>query len=182
MRPPVIVGPGDRSDRFTYWPDRIDAGGEVLVQGDPTDPVQFVDVRDLAEFYVHLLEEDTAGIFNSVGPGAPLSSAELVYGIRAITGTPVSFTWVDWDFLAERGQMPQSQLPFWQPPRGRYLNYGRMDSSRGIAAGLRFRPLAVTAKDTLDWHRSREVGGEYRLRTGLDRATEVELLAAWGAK
>lgn len=63
--------------------------------------------------------------------------------------------------------------------RGRYLNYGRMDSSRGIAAGLRFRPLAVTAKDTLDWHRSREVGGEYRLRTGLDRATEVELLAAW---
>ncbi|MXW18689.1 MAG: NAD-dependent epimerase/dehydratase family protein [Gemmatimonadetes bacterium] len=179
VRPPVIVGPGDRSDRFTYWPDRIDAGGEVLVQGDPTDPVQFIDVRDLSEFYVHLLEQQTAGVLNSVGPGAPLSSAELVYGIRAITATPVSFTWVDWDFLAERGQMPQQQLAFWQPPRGRYLNYGRMDSSRGIAAGLRFRPLAVIAKDTLDWHRSREVGGEYRLRTGLNRATEAELLAAW---
>ncbi len=180
VRPPVIVGTGDRSDRFTYWPVRIDAGGEVLVQGDPADPVQFIDVRDLADFYVHLLEQQTAGIFNSVGPGAPLSAAELVYGIRAVTSTPVAFTWVDWNFLAERGLMPQRQLPFWQPPRGRYLNYGRMDSSRGIAAGLTFRPLAVTAEDTLDWHRSREAGGdEYRLRTGLDRATEAGLLREW---
>ena len=179
VRPPVIVGPGDRSDRFTYWPDRIDAGGEVLVQGDPTDPVQFIDVRDLSEFYINLLEQQTAGIFNSVGPGAPLSSAELVYGIRAITAAPVSFTWVDWDFLAERGQMPQRQLPFWQPPAGNYLNYGRIDSSRGIAAGLTFRPLAVIAQDTLEWHRSREAGGEYPLRTGLDRATEARLLAEW---
>ncbi len=179
VRPPVIVGPGDRSDRFTYWPVRIDAAGEVLVQGDPADPVQFIDVRDLADFYVHLLEQQTAGVFNSVGPGAHLSAAELVYGIRAVTSTPVAFTWVEWDFLAERGLMPQRQLPFWQPPRGRYLNYGRMDSSRGIAAGLTFRPLAVTARDTLDWHRSREAGGEYRLRTGLDRATEAGLLRAW---
>ncbi len=179
VRPPVIVGPGDRSDRFTYWPGRIDAGGDVLVQGDPTDPVQFIDVRDLSEFYIHLLEQQTVGIFNSTGPGAPLSAAELVYGIRAITSSAVSFTWVDWDFLAERGQMPQQQLPFWQPPRGRYLNYGRIDSSRGIAAGLTFRPLAVIAKDTLDWHRSREAGGEFQLRTGLDRATEARLLAEW---
>ncbi len=179
VRPPVIVGPGDRSDRFTYWPNRIDAGGEVLVQGDPSDPVQFVDVRDLSEFYIHLLEQQTAGIFNSVGPGAPLSAAELVYGIRAITATPMSFTWVDWDFLAQRGQMPQAQLPFWQPPRGHYLNYGRMDSSRGIAAGLTFRPLAVIAKDTLDWHRSRDAAGGYEWRTGLDRATEARLLAEW---
>ena len=179
VRPPVIVGPGDRSDRFTYWPDRIDDGGEVLVQGDPTDPVQFVDVRDLSEFYIHLLEQQTAGIFNSEGPGAPLSAAELVYGIRAITATPVSFTWVDWDFLAERGQMPQAPLPFWQPPRGDYLNYGRMDSSRAIAAGLTFRPLAVVARDTLDWHRSREEAGEHPWRTGLDRETEAGLLAEW---
>ena len=114
------------------------------------------------EFYIHLLEQQTAGIFNSVGPGAPLSAAELVYGIRAITATPVSFTWVDWDFLAERGQMPQAPLPFWQPPRGHYLNYGRMDSSRGIAAGLAFRPLAVTAKDTLDWNGAREEAGEHQ--------------------
>lgn len=178
VRPPVVVGPNDPTDRFTYWVDRIDDGGEVMVQGDPTDPVQFVDVRDLAEFYVNLLEHETRGVFNTNGPAAPLSAAEMVYGIRAVTANPVSFTWVDWDFLAERGFLPQEQLPFWQPPRGRYLNYGRMDSSRAIAAGLRFRPLAVTAKETLDWHRSRENMGNYQMRM-LPRGTEARLLAEW---
>ena len=81
-RPPVIVGPGDRSDRFTYWVDRIDDGGDILVQGDPTDPIQFVDVRDLSEFYVHLLEQSTAGIFNTEGPGSPLNTAGLIHGIK----------------------------------------------------------------------------------------------------
>lgn len=178
-RPPVIVGPGDRSDRFTYWPARIHAGGEVLVQGDPDDLLQFIDVRDLAEFYVHLLEQGTDGVFNTEGPASPLSAAELVYGIRAITATPVSFTWVDWDFLSARGLMPQRQLPFWQPPRGRYLNYGRMDISRAIAAGLTFRPLATTAKETLDWHLTRFAPGRAALRTGLDRAAEASLLEEW---
>lgn len=180
VRPPVVVGPGDPTDRFTYWVDRIDDGGEVMVWGDPADPVQFVDVRDLAEFFVNLLEHETRGIFNTNGPASPLSSAEFVYGIRAVTANPVSFTWVDWDFLAERELMPQNPLPFWQPPRGRYLNYGRMDSSRAIAAGLRFRPLAVTAKDTLDWHRSREDMGNYQMRI-LDRGMEERVLAEWHA-
>ncbi len=179
-RPPVVVGPGDLSDRFTYWVDRIDNGGEVMVWGDPTDPVQFVDVRDLAEFYINLLEHETRGIFNTNGPEALLTSAELVYGIRAITATPVSFTWVDWDFLAERGLQPQNPLPFWQPPQGRYLNYGRMDSSRAIAAGLRFRPLAVTASQTLEWHRNRESLGSYQLRV-VSREVEARVLAEWKA-
>ena len=180
VRPPVVVGPGDPTDRFTYWVDRIDDGGEVMVQGDPTDPIQFVDVRDLADFYINLLEHKTRGTFNTNGPEAPLSAAELVYGIRATTATPVSFTWVDWDFLGERGLHPQDPLPFWQPPRGRYLNYGRMDSSRAIAAGLRFRPLAVTARQTLDWHRSREELGNYQLRV-VNRDTEARVLAEWHA-
>ena len=179
-RPPVVVGPGDLSDRFTYWVDRIDDGGEVMVWGDPTDPVQFVDVRDLAEFYINLLEHETRGIFNTNGPAAPLTSAELVYGIRAITAAPVSFTWVDWDFLAERGLHPQNPLPFWQPPRGRYLNYGRMDSNRAIAAGLRFRPLAVTARQTLDWHRNRQTLSNYQLRL-VTREVEERVLAEWKA-
>lgn len=178
-RPPVIVGPGDRSDRFTYWPARIHEGGDVLVQGDRSDPVQFIDVRDLVDFYVHLLEQETAGVFNTEGPAALLSSAELVHGVRAITSAPVSFTWVDWDFLAARGQMPRQQLPFWEPPRGRYLNFGRMDSSRAIAAGLTFRPLAVTAKETLDFHLTRSPERQSDLRIGLDRATEARLLEEW---
>lgn len=179
-RPPVVVGPGDQSDRFTYWVDRIDDGGEVMVWGDPTDPVQFVDVRDLAEFYINLLEHETRGIFNTNGPAAPLTSAELVYGIRAITAAPVSFTWVDWDFLAERGLHPQNPLPFWQPPRGLYLNYGRMDSSRAIAAGLRFRSLAVIASQTLDWHRNRQTLSNYQLRL-VTREVEERVLAEWKA-
>ena len=179
VRPPIIVGPGDRTDRFTYWVDRIDDGGDVMAWGDPDDPVQFIDVRDLSEFYVHLLEQQTRGIYNSEGPGSPLTSAELVYGIRSITSTPVRFTWVDWDFLIERGEVPQQSLPFWQPPRGRYLNYGRMDIRRAVDKGLTFRPLAVTARETLDWHRSRSQEQQANLRVGLDRAREAELLREW---
>jgi 2'-hydroxyisoflavone reductase len=178
-RPPIIVGPGDRTDRFTYWVDRIDDGGDILVWGEPTDPVQFVDVRDLSEFYIHLIENSTAGIFNTEGPGSALTTAGLIHGIKAITSTPSTFHWVDWDFLIDAGETPQGSLPFWQPPRGRYLNYGHMDNSRAIAKGLTFRPLAVTAKDTLDWHRTRPAEQQDSLRVGLTREREAELLAGW---
>lgn len=175
-RPPVIVGPGDRTDRFTYWVDRIDDGGDILVQGAPTDRIQFVDVRDLSEFYVHLLETSTTGIYNTEGPGSALDTAGLVHGIKAITSTPSTFHWVDWDFLIGEGETPQGSLAFWQPPRGRYLNYGRMVNTRAISRGMTFRPLAVTGKDTLDWHRSREAVEQETLRTGLTRDREAELL------
>jgi 2'-hydroxyisoflavone reductase len=180
-RPPVIVGPGDRSDRFTYWVDRIDDGGEILVQGDPTDPIQFVDVRDLAEFYVHLLENSTTGIYNTEGPGSALNTAGLVHGIKAITSTPSEFRWVPWDFLIGEGETPQGSLAFWQPPSGRYLNYGLMVNSRAIAKGMTFRPLAVIAKDTLDWHRTRSKAEQDKLRAGLSRAREAELLEKWAS-
>ena len=150
-----------------------------MAQGDPSDPVQFVDVRDLSEFYVHLLEQSATGIYNCEGPASPLSSAELLHGMRAVTSQPGSFTWVDWDWLAEHGEMPQQSLPFWQPPRGRYLNYGRMDSSRAIAAGLTFRPLAVTTRDTLDWHLTRPAEVRSNMRTGLSPDRERELLRLW---
>ncbi|MDH4072329.1 MAG: epimerase, partial [Gammaproteobacteria bacterium] len=145
------------------------------------DPLQFIDVRDLAEFYVHLLENSVSGIFNTEGPGSPISSAGLVHGIKSITSTPSTFTWVDWDFLIAEGETPQDSLPFWQPPRGAYVNYGRMDNRRAIANGLRFRPLAVTARDTLEWHRTRAAAGQEALRTGLSREREAELLARWRA-
>jgi 2'-hydroxyisoflavone reductase len=181
-RPPIIVGPGDRTDRFTYWVDRIDDGGDILVQGDPSDPVQFVDVRDLAEFYVHLLENSTVGVFNTEGPGFALNTAGLVHGIRAITSTPSTFHWVDWDFVLAEGETPQGSLPFWQPPRGRYLNYGKMVNTRATDAGLMFRPLAVTAKETLDWHRTRSADQQAQLRVGLSRSREAELLRKWQSR
>ena len=181
-RPPVIVGPGDRSDRFTYWVDRIDDGGDILVQGDYDDPIQFVDVRDLAEFYVHLVENSIAGVFNTEGPASALTTAGLVHGIKAVTANPSRFHRVDWDFLIDAGETPQGSLPFWQPPRGRYLNYGRMDNRRAIASGMTFRPLAVTARDTLDWHRTRSAEAQATLRVGLTRDREAELLRRWHSR
>ncbi len=178
-RPPVIVGPGDRSDRFTYWVDRIDDGGDILVQGDPTDPLQFIDVRDLSEFYIHLLEHSITGIYNTEGPGSALNTAGLVHGIKAITSTPSTFHWVDWDFLIGEGEVAQRTLAFWQPPRGRYLNYGLTDNRRAIARGLKFRPLAEIAADTLDWHRKRSAAQQQNLRAGLSRDREAELLRKW---
>ena len=180
-RPPVIVGPGDRTDRFTYWVDRLDDGGEVLVQGHADDPIQFIEVRDLSEFYVHLLENGTTGIYNTEGPQAELTTAGLVHGIRAITSSVSNLHWVPWDFLVEQGEVPQDTLVFWNRPKGRYLNYGRMVNTRAIAKGLRFRPLATIAQDTLAWHRTRPAADQTPLRAGLTRDREQELLRIYGA-
>lgn len=180
IRPPVITGPGDDTDRFTYWYERVYRGGEVLAPGSPSDPVQYIDVRDLAEFDVTLVESRTAGVFNIGGPAAPLTSGEFLYGLRAITSAPVYWTWVDWDFLEAHG-LGERELPGWRAPRGRYLNNARMDNRRAIAAGLRFRPLAVTAMDTLAWWRTRTGEDAGRIDAGIPAEKEKEILAAWKA-
>lgn len=175
VRPCIITGPGDTTDRFTYWYQRIHQGGQVLAPGDPSDPLQYIDVRDLVEFYITLLEDGTRGIFNGVAPAAPLTSAEFLYGIRATTPTPLDFDWVTWDFLAEHGLRAGQELPCWRPPEGEFLNYGRMDHGQAIAAGLTFRPLAETALDTRLWAESRGTP----LRSGPSREKEQQVLAAW---
>ncbi|MEX2610512.1 MAG: NAD-dependent epimerase/dehydratase family protein [Gemmatimonadota bacterium] len=177
-RPSIITGPGDSTDRFTYWYDRVHRGGEVLAPGNPADPVQYMDVRDLVEFYVHALEQGTTGVFNTLGPAAPLSSAEFLYGLRAVTAAPVSFTWADWDFLAGHGIREGQELSAWRAPRGDNLNYGRVDNSRAIAAGLTFRPLAVTAGDTLDWWYGLPEERRAGSRAGIPAERERAALAA----
>jgi 2'-hydroxyisoflavone reductase len=181
VRPGLIVGPGDNTDRFTYWPARIDRGGEVLAPGEPDNPVMFIDVRDLAEWYVHLLEQQATGVFNALGPEAPLSYAELLYGIRSITATPVSFTWVDTDFLLEREVRPYSHMPLWMPARDNRVGFNRFDLTRSLEAGLTYRPLAVTARDTLDYHTSRPIERQQHMRAGISAKRERELLDAWHA-
>ena len=181
VRPGLIVGPGDTTDRFTYWPVRIDRGGEVLAPGDLDNRVMFIDVRDLAEWYVRLLEREAKGVLNALGPEAPLSYAEFLYGVRAITSTPLSFTWVDTDFLLEREVRPYTDLPLWMPARGDRVGFNRFDLTRSLDMGITYRPLAVTAYDTLEYHKSRPAEQQERLRAGLAPDRERELLAAWRA-
>jgi 2'-hydroxyisoflavone reductase len=179
VRPPIITGPGDNTDRFTFWYVRVDRGGEVMAPGDPSDPIQYVDVRDLADFVVLMGEEGTTGIFNVEAPAAPLSSAGFLYGLRATTGNPVEFTWVPWDFLARRGLHGGAEIPAWRAPEGEWLNYGRMDNRRAMAAGMTFRPLAVTAMDTLAWWKERAAVEGEALRAGYSSQREAEVLAQW---
>ncbi|KPK62167.1 MAG: hypothetical protein AMS21_08040 [Gemmatimonas sp. SG8_38_2] len=182
VRPGLIVGPGDPTDRWTYWPVRINRGGEVLAPGDPGTLVRFIDVRDLTEWAIRLLEQQTPGVFNAVGPRSHLSIAEMLYGIRATTSDAVSFTWVDTDFLFEHDVRPWADMPAWLPPRDGYEGYGSISRDRAIAAGLSFRPLAVTATDTVDWWMSLPEERRQSPKAGLTPEREAEVLAAWDAR
>jgi len=175
VRPGLIVGPGDPTDRFTYWPVRIDEGGEVLAPGRPEHANQIIDQRDLGEWIVRLAEDGTAGNFNATGPAARMSMAEMLFGIRAITSAPVRFTWVDEAFLEELEVRPWGDLPAWIPGDGLMF----VDIRRALAAGLTFRPLAVTALDTLEWDRARPPAARRDRQAGMSRERERELLAAW---
>jgi len=181
VRPGLIVGPRDNSDRFTYWPVRVDRGGEVLAPGDGTDMAQIVDVRDLGIFLVHLVEQEASGTYNAVGPSSPMSLPEMLYGVRAVTSSDVSFTWVDADFLREHDVGSWIEMPVWVYPSHETRGFMDWDCSKAIAAGLTFRPLADTARDTLTWWKERGDDAP-PLRTGLAPEKEAAILAAWKAR
>lgn len=178
VRPGLIVGPGDNSDRFTYWPVRIDRGGEILAPGDGTDLAQIVDVRDLAMWMVHLLEAGASGTYNATGPRSPMTMAEMLYGIRAITSSAVSFTWVPADFLREHQVGAWMEMPVWVYPSEETQGFSAWDCSKAMAAGLEFRPLADTARDTLAWWKARPADAR-PMRTGVAPEKEAAILAAW---
>lgn len=179
VRPGLIVGPGDRSDRFTYWPVRIDRGGEILAPGSPDDPVQIIDARDLAEWMVRMVEARATGVYNATGPKHPMMMAEMLYGIRAVTAGDCRFTWVSADFLAKHKVEAWSDMPTWVPPTDGMEGFSRVDCSRALAKGLRFRPLADTARDTLTWFKELPAERQAQLRSGIDPARETQVLAAW---
>jgi 2'-hydroxyisoflavone reductase len=186
IRPCLIVGPLDRTDRFTYWVARVDKGGEVLAPDSPDDPCQFIDSRDLAEFSIRMAEGRVFGTFNAIGPDKPLTTGEMLYGVKAVTTAGAQFTWVPWEFLKAQGIRPWSQMTVWEPPIGATLGYQRRNASKAIAKGLTFRPVAVTAKDTLDWHKTRPQAEQDavlqgKAQNGLAMTKEAEVLAAWKA-
>jgi len=180
VRPGLIVGPGDNSDRFTYWPARIDRGGEVVAPGDGTDHAQIVDVRDLGRFIIHLLEQEASGTYNAVGPKGPMTMPEMLYGIKAVTSSEVTFTWIPSDFLQEHQVGGWMEMPVWVHPSQETQGFMKWDCRKAIAAGLAFRPLADTARDTLTWWK--EETGSRALRTGLKPEKEKAILEAWKAR
>ncbi len=179
VRPGLIVGPRDRSDRFTYWPVRLERGGEVLAPGDPATPVMFIDARDLSEWYIRLLEQGVRGVYMGLGPAEPLDFRGLLDGIQAGIGSSAGFTWVETDFLLERGVRAYTDMPLWMPVTDTTRGFNRFDLSRIAETGITYRPLAVTARETLAWHHTRPESEQTRLQRGLRAEREVELLRQW---
>jgi len=179
IRPGLIVGPGDESDRFTYWPVRIDRGGEVLAPGEPGDPVQFIDARDLAEWTIRMVEAGATGIYNATGPATTLGVGDLLGGIKTALGSAADFTWVNTDFLEKEKVAPWSDMPVWVPPRGEEGGIGRISTKKALEKGIAFRPLADTARDTLAWFKAQPPERQAKPRAGLTPAREAEVLAAW---
>jgi 2'-hydroxyisoflavone reductase len=186
IRPGLIVGPLDPSDRFTYWPVRIDKGGEVMAPGAPTDPVQFIDARDLAEWTIKMIEAKETGTYNATGPDKPLTMAEMLYGIKAVTTAGAQFTWVPADFLAQQNVRGWRDMPVWIAPSPATAGFSKRSVAKAVAKGLTFRPLAVTAKDTIDWAKTRTAEQQKALAegrlAGMSATREAEVLAAWRAR
>ncbi|MCR9217370.1 MAG: NAD-dependent epimerase/dehydratase family protein [bacterium] len=195
-RPGLLVGPRDFTHRFTYWPARVREGGEVLAPGARDHPLQFIDVRDLAAFMVHAIEQQHTGIYNVNGPiGAGMTTGKMLDTCKKVTGSDATFTWVDGDFLGENGVAPWAQMPVWIPPAEGSAGFHTRSLEKAAKAGLKTRPLDETVRDTLAWFddeyldRWKETMVERGMEDpeftfggqlpGISREREAELLAAW---
>lgn len=179
IRPGLIVGPGDPTDRFTYWPVRLARGGEVMAPGNPSDPVQLIDARDLAAFMVDCVERRLFKVYNAVGPRETLSvQAMLETGVEALA-SDAKLTWVPAEFLAEHEVQPWMQMTVWVPPDSEFGGLGAVDNGTAVADGLGFRALTQTMVDTLAWWNEQPEERRAEPRAGLAAEREAEVLAAW---
>ncbi len=172
LRPGLIAGPHDYSDRFTWWLRRVARGGEVLAPGRPERRVRFIDVRDLAEWTVRMAEAGATGVYNAAGPVLGWTMAQVLEECRKASGSDARFTWVGEELLEAHEIGPWLELPLWLPEE--YNGFFEVKSDRAIAAGLTFRPLAETARDTLAWDRASSFESTWEV--GLDPAVERKLL------
>lgn len=183
VRPTLIVGPGDRTDRFPYWVARLEKGGDIIIPGKSDEQVQYIDVRDLAEWMIRLLENKAVGTYNGSGPGYKMTTNAFVHGVHASFNSSVNYIQIDdLNFLKEHkviGIQPWViQLP-------EYAGMSRSDNTKALKAGLTFRPLSITTQDTKDWWYSDAVTQERRdnILTG-ERSfmnREKEILKLWKA-
>jgi 2'-hydroxyisoflavone reductase len=181
VRPGLIVGPGDPTDRFTYWPVRLSEGGDLLAPGTGDDPIQVIDVRDLAAWMVGMSDRRATGAFNAVGPARRTSMAEMLAACQPATGPKATLTWVPAAFLEKEKVEAWSDMPVWIPAGGPESGMSQVSIARALAAGLTFRPLSATAQDTLAWWRTLPEERRAKPRAGLSREREKQVLAAWAA-
>jgi 2'-hydroxyisoflavone reductase len=179
IRPGLIIGPDDYTDRFTYWPVRVSRGGEVLAPGNPERFIQFIDVRDLAEWIISMIERRATGAYNSHGVPNTFTMEHLLDECKSVSGSDARFTWVSEEFLLQENVAAWSELPVWLPEEAAPHLKGFMfiNPEKAISAGLNFRPLRDTIKDTLSWHQKNR--GDAQLKAGLDRDKETALLYKW---
>jgi 2'-hydroxyisoflavone reductase len=175
IRPGLIVGPHDPTDRFTYWPVRVARGGEVLAPQGPEAPIQIIDVRDLSDFVVKLIEENASGIYNATGPDYELTIGKLLDVSRQLTGSNANIYWASVEFLNQHKVQAWSDMPTWIPDDEEGVGFSRVNVAKAIAAGLKFRPLEQTVRDTLAWAQRRPANHEWR--AGLTAEREADVLA-----
>lgn len=179
VRPGLIVGRYDTTGRFSYWPHRIAQGGDVLAPAPPHQPVQFIDGRDLAAWTIESLEGGLTGAYNTVGPADRLTMGEMLLTCVRVDGGTARLVWVDEDFLIDHQVRPWTDLPLWVGEKSDMTGVAEVSCSRAIAAGLRFRPLVETVRDTLAWVRT--LADDHSWKSGISREREAALLQAWRA-
>lgn len=179
IRPGLIVGPGDETDRFTYWPVRVAKGGEVLAPGDKSDPVQIIDARDLAEWTIRAVEAGLVGNYNATGPVRELSVGEMLETCKTESKSDAKFVWANADFLKKEKVTPWGDMPVWVPPAGDSAGFSRVSNKKAVAAGMTFRPLPTTVRDTLAWFRAQPAERQAKLKAGISPEREKEVLEAW---
>jgi 2'-hydroxyisoflavone reductase len=176
IRPGLIVGPHDPTDRFTYWPVRVARGGDVLAPQKPEATTQIIDVRDLSDFIIKLIEENASGVYNATGPEYELTMGKLLDVSKQVSGSDADFKWASVEFLNQNKVEAWSDMPAWIPDDEEGVGFARIDISKAIQAGLTFRPLEETVRDTLEWAKTRPA--DYGWRAGLKAEREAEVLAA----
>jgi 2'-hydroxyisoflavone reductase len=182
LRPTWVAGPGDRSDRFTYWPVRIMRGGEVLVPGEPADRIQIVDARDMATFVVDSLEKKITGIYNMVNPTGTYSMGQYMEDSLAVTASDASLTWVDAAFVEAQGLYAGGEIPIWGPLSGDTRSDAIVNGDRSFAKGMKTRPERETIRDIVAWWKTLPEDRRNNMRAGLSAEREAEMLAAWHAQ
>jgi 2'-hydroxyisoflavone reductase len=176
VRPHYVVGPGDSTDRFTYWVARAARGGQVLAPGSASDPLQYIDVRDLAAFVRRCAEQRPTGRFNACTPPGAHTMGELMEAGKRVSGSNATFVWADAEFIQKNGLMAKGEMPIWLPSTGPFAGALLVSSARAVQQGLRFRDLETTVRDTLEWHNKRPAEQRQKLAVGLTPERESELL------